>query len=401
MGNNQHTVERLAQNQAFFPSQLGITSEQFRLLLIGWLLLIALMTAFGAGTLLNDPIHPLYLLLSSTFLPLLLLLFMLLGGTSLLGSLLLTLTQNIGHTPLQHTPYKIGSKRPLLTVANLVGHLSWLVIFTILLGTLFIKFSLQHYQFYLSSTLFAQGAELYPLLFSLIDTLPKLLHLPTITPELLEKTLNNSPNLLLNDAERAEWARWLLSSITLYGWLPRSIMVLYSLYQLKRLQREYTPKIHMESRIISDAQRPSVMRQKGKSIKNGAQQYYVALDFLPERFPLHQFPLQYLNDRQSFKSFQLQIARRPAAILHLFIDRTQTPDRSLLRRLATLMDHAERCYIAVTLPRNESSTPERDQQWRDLITPLLQRGEHLTFYTDDLSAIINLGRTDDNRSNKE
>ena len=330
-------------------------------------LIILILTISGSGALLSSPIHPMGLVLGILIPSYLFLLFALLRKHSMATSLLLfiqnQLSKRLPHA--KNTP-QIDSGM-LLRLGKVVMHGTWVIIFCGLILGLFFQFTLKQYQFNLYSTLFPYESSAYLQIIKLFNFLPNLFIHDSITPALIARSLNGTPSL----ADNALWARWIILMITLYGLFPRIILLIFSYKRIRQYQKHLaTTKPHQSSiTLIDPAQSRPVSLRAPKTITHGEGARSIALDFSKPLPP----EVEVMNDRNDFNILHESLKIMPLAQLTLYIDSSLTPDRSLLRRIYTLLNLAMESEIILV----QTAIHSRDSEWQAKIQPNLYPKEQI------------------------
>lgn len=334
-------------------------------------LILFLITVSGSGALLSTPTHPIGLVFGILLPAYLFLLFALIRQHSLFSTLLIFLRKQLSklqkQTEKNHILYSSFEADPkaLGLLAKVIMHGAWSIIFIGLILGLFIQFTLKQYHFNLYSTLFPYSSSLYLTIINLFNFLPNLLFGELISANLIQSTLKGAPSV----SDNAIWARWILLMITIYGLLPRLCFLTfaylkYQRYQ-KRCQHNYHPQNH--TNIIDPAKTRPISERAPKTIQQGDEELAIALDFslaLPKN-------IEVINDRTSFNTLQKQLKNSPLEKLTLYIDASLTPDRSLLRRIYTLLNCAMNNVIILV----ETDQHQRIQEWERKLTPNLFENE--------------------------
>ncbi|GGZ81287.1 hypothetical protein GCM10007161_11430 [Ignatzschineria indica] len=350
-------------------------------------LLIIFITASGSNALLTSPIHPIALILGILLPAYLFLLFALVRRHSLFAELLLLLQKGWQKVEkplrksLSNSSEKINEPDPkqLLYLSKVIMHGAWILIFATLLVTLFFQFTLKQYSFNLFSTLFPDRSDFYFLIIQLLNFLPDLIAGELISPAIVEHSLNLPPTAI----ENAAWARWILIMIALYGLIPRIILFLlaqrsYKKYLKDQQKNEHRSLLSGEGKVIDAAKaRPQSLRPP-KSIRYGEGEKRIALDYVGEVPHSKESDkiVEIINSRADFQQLLSQLQSSPLAYLIIYIDTQLTPDRSLLRRIYTLMNLALSTEIILVTHQN----PSREEEWQHKLTPNLYKDERILLY---------------------
>ncbi len=348
-------------------------------------LILILITISGSSALLSSPIHPIALVLGILIPAYLFLIFALIRKHSLFSDLLLLLQKQI--SKLQHhlqngksastnhktTPtLSAADSAQLMRLMKSIMHFSWLMIFLALIISFFFQFTLKQYQFHLYSTLFPQENGLYYQIIAILDYLPNFFHQSLITPEIIEHSLNNDPSAI----ENAAWAKWVILMILYYGLIPRLIFFLFSYLPYRRHRQITPPTVASVTQTITHIVDPAKARPQtlrpAKTITFGEHQMEVALDYA---YPLSP-QIKIINDRKAFNALQQALEQAPLAHLTLYIDSELTPDRSLLRRIYTLLNLSLNNEIILI----EGSDHSRIQEWQTKLQPNLYENEILRIH---------------------
>lgn len=352
-----------------FPLSKGVISFAALLLLI--------LTISGSGALLTSPIHPIGLVLGILIPAYLFLIFALIRRHSLFSAILFFLQKQLSrfqnqnsHTESIHnkTPAFTPDPKALQLLAKLVMHSAWLIIFVGLLISLFFQFTLKQYQFNLYSTLFPYDSGLYQQIIQIFNYLPNLIFGELISNQLIISSLKGAPGPL----ENAQWARWILLIIALYGLLPRVLLMLWALRNYRHYQRhcaKQKPDAHQNATIVDAAKVKPQSERAPKQVTTGSGHNAIALDFV------HQLPktIQIVNNRNQFSDLKALLTNQPLQSLTIYLDASLTPDRGLLRRLYTLLNLS----ISNTIILVESNAQNRTNEWQQKITPNLFQHEKL------------------------
>lgn len=352
-----------------FPLSKGIISFAALLLLV--------ITISGSSALLSSPIHPIGLILGILIPAYFFLLFALIRRHSLFSGLLFFLQKQLSrfqnqndsnqssHNKISHF---IADPKALRLLTKLIMHSAWIIIFTGLLISLFFQFTLKQYNFNLYSTLFPYDSGLYKQIIQLFNYLPNIIFGELISDQLIISSLKGTPGPL----ENAQWAKWILLMITLYGLLPRILLTLWAFRNYRHYQTHCAKKIpiaHQNSTIIDKAKTKPRSERPPKLITTGSGHKIVALDFA------HKLPqsAHIVNDRKQFSQLKEALTNHPLQSLIIYLDASLTPDRSLLRRLYTLLNLS----VTNTIILVESNTDNRNLEWQQKITPNLLQNEKL------------------------
>ncbi|GGZ92805.1 hypothetical protein DC083_02800 [Ignatzschineria ureiclastica] len=373
---------QLTDHKATLINQVGAVSlRPSKMVITLFAILIILITISGSGALLSSPIHPIALVLGILIPSYLFLIFALIRKHSLFSELLLLLQRQIGK--LQHrlqgdqsaTPTRINpalseaDTAQLMRLMKSIMHFSWLMIFVALIVSLFFQFTLKQYEFHLYSTLFPQENGLYYQIIAVLDYLPSFFHQSLITPEIIEHSLNSTPSAI----ENAMWAKWVILMILYYGLIPRLIFFLCAYIPYRRHRQIMPPTVASVTQTLTQIVDPAKARPQTvrpvKTITQGEHQMEVALDYA---YPLPH-NIKIINDRKAFSALQQALEQAPLASLILYIDSELTPDRSLLRRIYTLLNLALNNEI-ILLEGNDQS---RIKEWQAKLQPNLYDNEIL------------------------
>lgn len=344
-------------------------------------LLLLLVTLTGSSALLSSPIHPIGLVLGILLPAYLFLLFALIRQHSLFSALflflqkqLLKLQKQIEKSSAPQTAFNADPKA-LGLLTKVIMHSAWSIIFIGLLIGLFFQLTLKQYHFNLYSTLFPYSSNLYFTIINLFNFLPNLLFGELISADLIRSTLKGTPSA----SDNAIWARWILLMILIYGLLPRLLFLLVAYLKYQSYQKHclYNHKQQAQTNIIDPAKTRPISERSPKTILKGVGDSAIALDFsLP--LPTH---IKIINDRTAFNALQERLKISPLAALTLYIDASLTPDRSLLRRIYTLLN----CAVNNTIILVESGQHQRTNEWQHKLQPHLLENE--TIMIKPLSAI--------------
>lgn len=347
-------------------------------------LLLLILTMMSSSTLLSSPIHPIGLLLGILIPAYFFLLFALIRQHSLFSTLLFFLQKQFTKLQSQFTE-KSSQKSPtifqtdpkmLSLLAKVIMHSAWMIIFIGLLIGLFFQFTLKQYQFHLYSTLFPYESGLYLQIIEIFNKLPSLFFNIPVSEDLIARSLQGHPS----PADNAIWAQWILLMISIYGLLPRIILLLFAFYQYQRYQKLSAKKheaTSSHSTVLDSAVHRPISERAPKTITTGEGAMQIALDFA---YPLPN-GIRIINHRSEFTELKNQLTQTPLATLTLYIDSSLTPDRSLLRRIYTLLN----CAINSTVILVEPKAHSRHREWQQKITPNLEVNEQIQ--TEKLSSI--------------
>ncbi len=353
-----------------FPLSKGVISFAAILLFI--------LTISGSGALLSPIIHPLGLVLSILIPAYLFLIFALIRRHSLFSSILFFLQKQLLKLQAQHqetaddptrSKLKISFQpdpKALQLLTKVIMHSAWLIIFIALVISLFFQFTLKQYQFNLYSTLFPGESSLYQQILQIINYLPNLIFGELISSQLIIQSLKGATSALDN----AIWARWILIMVIIYGLLPRLLLTLIAYQKYRRYQQQCAAQTASSSTTIIDAAKiPPKSERPKKRITQGNGTMHIALDFsqgLPAAITI-------INDRHAFTALNHQLTDSPLAELTLYIDAALTPDRSLLRRIYTLLNLSVKNTVILI----ESDHHLRTEEWLQKITPNLLHQEEI------------------------
>lgn len=367
---HQYNDLPLGSGQAIpFPLSKGIISFSALLLFI--------LTILSGSALLSSPIHPIGLILGILIPAYLFLIFAIIRRHSLFSGMLFFLQKQLSRFQNQNNqaessqnriPTFIPDPRALQLLTKLVMHSAWLIIFVGLLVSLFFQFTLKQYQFNLYSTLFPYDSGLYQQIIHLFNYLPNFIFGELISDRLIISSLKGAPGLL----ENAQWARWILLMIALYGLFPRILLMLWALRNYRHYQAlcmQQMPRNNQDSTIIDEAKEQPKSERPPKLIITGEGSMAIALDFayhLPQEITI-------INDRNSFTNLKEKLSKQPLEALTIYIDASLTPDRSLLRRLYTLLNLS----MTNTIILVESEAHLRTDEWQQKIMPNLFKHEQL------------------------
>lgn len=340
-----------------------------RLIVLLWGALLFLFTLLGSSSLLHSPIQPLYLITAVIAPSLLFLLFTLLRAKSLLGMLFIWLTNLL---PNRFKPSVIDeeylSPEQIRRLLKFIAHFSWSLIFLGFLVGFLLHFSIRHYDFILSSTLFPNSPKFYQSVVGAIDLLPNLLGISPITPELIESTLTGA----LTEEENAKWARWVLLILLFYGFIPRVLFMLMAAHSFKRVMKHQPrtprPQIKKGERFLDKAAKTPVIEREKKSFFTGRGEAAIALDYAFDDLPSG---VKSIQDRTAFTAFEAKLKAAPLEKLSLYIDPNLTPDRGLLRRIMRLLNLSHQGEIILY----GEGTEERKREWQRRLGPLLSKNE--------------------------
>ncbi len=374
---------KLAKHKDQLASQIGAVSlRPSKMVIALFALILVVITLSGSSALLSSPIHPIALVLGILIPSYLFLIFALVRKHSLFSDLLLFLQkqlnklrhyfhhdQSVTATNKDITSLSPSDKIQLMRTMKSIMHFSWLIIFITLIVSFFFQFSLKQYSFHLYSTLFPHENGLYYQIIAILDYLPSLFHQSLITPEIIEHSLNSTPSAI----ENATWAKWIILMIFYYGLLPRLILFLFAYIPYRRYRAVIPPTVASATQtlthIIDPAKaRPQTLRPT-KEVTTGRHQMQVALDYAYSLPP----EIKIINDRQAFNALELALKQAPLAHLILYIDSELTPDRSLLRRIYTLMNLSLNNEIVLLGGEDRS----RLQEWQEKLQSNLYENEIL------------------------
>lgn len=338
-------------------------------------LLLLIITISGSSTLLTSPIHPIGLLLGILISAYLFLIFSLIRRHSIFSTVLFFLQKQF--TKIQSQASKISPStttsaldtdpKKLLLLTKIIMHCAWSIIFVGLLIGLFFQFTLQQYQFNLYSTLFPYESGVYLQIIDIINYLPSIIFGELISEQLIINSLQG----LSSPADNAIWARWILLMLTLYGLLPRIILSLFAYYHYRQYQRStlQQPPAKTDSTILDPAIKQPISDRMPKTITAGFGERHIALDFA---YPLNQ-KITIINDRAAFTAIKDQLTNAPLDRLTLYIDSSLTPDRSLLRRIYSLLNLSRHNTLILVTSEGHS----RLNEWQQKIEPNLEPDEQI------------------------
>ncbi len=340
-------------------------------------IILALLTISASGSLLSSPIHPIALVLSILIPAYLFLIFALIRKHSLFADLLIFLQKQA--IKLQIFTQKITSKNDssafqadpalLLRLTKVIMHYAWSIIFAALIISLFFQFTLKQYHFNLFSTLFPDESGFYFTIIYVMNWLPELIFGEIISAELIVSSLNKT----LTDSENAIWARWIIIMILIYGLLPRLILLFFarrSYQQYKKDHPEAETIIQGIEKLIDPAKAQPKHERLPKVITNGEGSHAIALDYAGDLTP----EITIINDRNRFNQLHLQLKKAPLRSLTIYIDSSLTPDRSLLRRIYTLMNLSLSNEIILIDKAHHS----RVKEWQEKLSPHLLENEKIS-----------------------
>lgn len=334
--------------------------------------LLFILTISGSSALLSPIIHPIGLVLGILIPAYFFLLFALIRRHSLFSNILFFLQKQLSKLQLQNRSSTNNSIQSTLKLSfqpdpqalqlltKVIMHSAWLVIFAALATSFFFQFTLKQYQFNLYSTLFPEESGIYQQILQIINFLPNLIFGELTSSQLIINSLKGTTSTL----ENAIWARWILITLIIYGLLPRLLLVFISYRQYRHYQQRcLTPEKITSATVIDAAKIKPKSERPAKTISQGSGTMNIALDFSQ---PLSE-TITIINDRHAFTRLHHKIMNAPLAELTLYIDAALTPDRSLLRRLYTLLNLSVKSTIILV----ESDTHLRTEEWQQKILPNL------------------------------
>lgn len=345
-------------------------------------ILLFLITIISSTSLLSSPIHPIALVLGILVPAYFFLLFALIRKHSLFTTLLLVFQKWIHRfqekqasikNNLQNQSFNITfDPQLLLLLSKVIMHSAWVIIFTAITVSLFFQFTLQQYHFNLASTLFPDDSRVYQHIIHVLNAIPDLIFGELISPEIIDNSLksNLTDNNISNDklSNDKAWAVWVIMMIICYGLLPRIILALWAFRHYRRYQTALLTAERPKAQIIDPAAKRPIQERMPKTITKGHGSNQVALDFahkLPENILI-------INDRNTFNHYKDQLVKSPLHDLTIYIDGRLTPDRSLLRRIYTLMNLSINNTIILV-----ESTQSRTDEWQQKLTPNLYPNESI------------------------
>ena len=340
-------------------------------------ILLFLITIISSTSLLSSPIHPIALVLGILVPAYFFLLFALIRKHSLFTTLLLVFQKWINRFQEKQLSLKNDPQKPhlniafdpklLLLLSKVIMHSAWMIIFTAVTLSLFFQFTLQQYDFNLSSTLFPEDSRIYQHIIQTLNAIPDLIFGELISPEVIDNSLlsNISNN---KKSDNSAWAAWVIIMIICYGLLPRIILALWAYRHYKLYQKALLIAEIPKAQIIDPAAKHPIQERAPKTITKGDGNHQVALDFaheLPENILI-------INDRNAFNHYKEQLTKNPLHELTLYIDGNLTPDRSLLRRIYTLMNLSINNTIILV-----ESSQSRTDEWQRKLAPNLYPNESI------------------------
>ncbi|MHC5226143.1 DUF2868 domain-containing protein [Ignatzschineria sp. LJL83] len=344
-------------------------------------ILLFLVTIISSTSLLSSPIHPIALVLGILVPAYFFLLFALIRKHSLFTTLLLFFQKWIHRFQEKQDSLKKAQNlklnttfdpQLLLLLSKVIMHSAWIIVFTAITLSLFFQFTLQQYHFNLTSTLFPEDSRVYQHIIQVLNAIPDLIFGELISPKIIDNSLksniadnNISTNEVSNDKA---WAIWVIVMIICYGLLPRIILALWAFRNYKRYQTTLLTAETPKAQIIDPAAKRPIQERAPKTITKGNGSNQVALDFaheLPENILI-------INDRNAFNHFKDQLTKHPLHDLILYIDGNLTPDRSLLRRIYTLMNLSINNTIILV-----ESSQSRTDEWQRKLAPNLYPNESI------------------------
>src|SRR5699024_5811610 len=207
---------------------------------------------------------------------------------------------------------------------------------------------------------------IYQQILQTINFLPNLIFGELTSSQLIVNSLKGTTSAL----ENAIWARWILITLIIYGLLPRLLLVFISYRQYRHYQQQCLTQEKITSATVIDAAKIKPKSERPtKTISQGSGTMNIALDFSQ---PLSE-TITIINDRHAFTRLHHKIMDVPLAELTLYIDAALTPDRSLLRRLYTLLNLSVKSTIILV----ESDTHLRTEEWQQKIIPNLLDQEQI------------------------
>lgn len=344
-------------------------------------LILALITISGSSALLTSPIHPIGLVLGILIPAYAFLLFSLIRKHSLFADLLIYLQKQLHKIqsgaqkiPLdQKELQKVASFKTdapaLLRLTKVIMHSAWTIIFFALIISLFFQFTLKQYHFNLFSTLFPYESGFYLTIINILNWLPNLLFGELISPVLVEHSLNSAPS----PSENAIWARWIIIMIALYGLFPRLVLLFFAYKSYQHYLKSH-PEIDTIQqgieKLIDPAKVKPTSERFPKAITQGEGDLAIALDYAGD---LDQ-NIEIINDRARFNALKARLESAPLATLTIYLDSSLTPDRSLLRRLYTLMNLSLSNEVILI----HSGEHSRAEEWQSKIRPNLVENESIS-----------------------
>ena len=336
-------------------------------------LIILILTISGCSALLASPIHPIGLVLGILIPSYLFLIFALLKKHSIATTLLLYVQNQLSKRQSAHKSMQQIDSQALLLLGKAIMHSTWVMIFCGVILGLFFQFTLKQYEFNLYSTLFPYESGAYLFIIKAFNFLPNLFIDESITPELIASSLNGTPSL----TDNAQWARWIILMIILYGLSPRIILSIVALRRYRQYHKSHsTTESHQPAvTLIDPAKSRPVSLRAPKTITHGEGSRAIALDF-SQPLPSN---VEVINDRNGFNKLHEILKAAPLAQLTLYIDSSLTPDRSLLRRIYTLLNLAMESEIILV----QTASHSRDSEWQSKIHPNLYPKEEISIQALD------------------
>lgn len=283
--------------------------------------------------------------------------------------------------------------RLLRWLAGLFSHGLWLLVLLVALGGVLLLLATRRYGFVWESTLLGDAS--FVALTQALGWLPAQLGFPRLEPGLIAAS---GQGLVADAAVRQQWALWLIGVVTVYGLLPRLLLLLACAWGwrrgVRRLQVDEDFPGHrlLRARLmpagevlgVSDAAPAALERHAlapGAVWGAGAQWSQEAVLFAVELGPDHEWPpalpegvagdvhdggrLDSGGQRQRALD---QLQRAPARRLLLVCDARHTPDRGTLRLLVDLARLAGESRVWLLPPPSGAPLdPGRWQSWQEAL----------------------------------
>ncbi|HEU0229102.1 MAG TPA: DUF2868 domain-containing protein [Burkholderiaceae bacterium] len=310
-------------------------------------------------------------------------------GGAQLGRLWLWLTRKLARGPdaalvpraLTGLLNRNGSLRWLL---GSVSHGLWTVAFTSLLLTMLAVLSARRYDFGWQTTLLTPDTFVH--LAALLGWAPA--HLGFATPPADIVRASNGLHTL-PDTARALWSNWLMGCVVVYGLLPRLLGLVLCLamtrYRIRRLDLDVTLPGYadLRQRLVPSSEvtgidKPDTDIATGPGFATHpsspiAGRPAIAGIELPHDQPWPPVSLDarivdlgVVDSRPQRQATLERLQHSPPSRLLVVCDARQTPDRGAVALIAELAADAGATMVALTLPANDTPTPQhRAGQWRD------------------------------------
>lgn len=311
------------------------------------------------------------------------------GGAALLGRLWLALGSRLtrDRRALLLTPaleQLLARARLQRWALGLLVHGLWLLALLAALALLLIQLAARRYGFVWETTLLP--TDTFAGLIHALGSLPALLGFPQPDFELLRAS---GEAVVGGEAARQTWAAWLLGVFTVYGLLPRALLVLLCLWQWRRglARLAADPALpgysRLRERLQPSSERlgvnepaPAQLYQPhgGQAAAHTGARLLVGVELddrlpWPPALPAGVEDAGILDDSASRRALLERLASHPAARLLIACDPRRSPDRGTLALLGELARSAAQTRIWL-LAADELPDAARLEDWRQALQAL-------------------------------